>query len=79
MSILVLEQMLTWQFLAVANNSGDASIGYFNGVLLAALTPKTELDHGSIGFGVTVPHRGQAEGIIFLNIFLVANANQRHL
>src|SRR6202000_18194 len=34
--ILVLEQMLTWQFLAVANNSGDASIGYFNGVLLAA-------------------------------------------
>ena len=64
---------------AVLHDVGYASIGYFNGVLLAALTPKTELDHGSIGFGVTVSHRGQAEGIIFLNIFFVANTNQRHL
>ena len=74
------EELLPRQFLAAADDPGEAHIVQLDFVMLAALAAKGEDDVAvPLGLNVAVAHRRQAVRMVLAGIFIVANTDDRRL
>ena len=72
----IFEELVTGEFLAPANDGGEATVGEFDVVLLAALPAGAELETGAGNADVAVLEGGEAERVVFARLFIVAHANE---
>ena len=74
-----LEQVLPRQVAAPFDDAGQAAVGQVDVMLHAVLATEVEGDVGAFHLNMLVPQRRQAEALVGLGIFLVADAHHRPL
>jgi hypothetical protein len=77
--IEILQQLLTRQLLAGADDLGDTPIAHLQGPLLAALASEAKANFVAIDRDVTVLQRGDAIAVVLPGVIIVANADERRI